>query len=472
MNTIYKVIFNHATQTWVAVSELQKAKSVRKSVKTLAKLTALLSLFHIQDVMAWQTYIAGEGNTETNPTSGVYNVIVGLANTVNGHPADIDYSSTVGTMSSNVFGDNNTVDGHHANAIGGGITVTGERAQGYGDTSTVNGTRALSFGVINNVTGNYSAAFGAHETVTGINSTALGSFNNVTGNYSTALGQNINITVDNAVAIGKDSSNDQENTVSFGNSTNARRLVYVANGVNNTDAVNLQQLNAVNANVDKNTKAVETNKTAIQTNANAISNLDNTKADKTALAETNANVEKNTKAVETNKSEIASNKENIQSNADAISNLATTKANVADVYIKSEVYNKVEMDDKLTSLTGTTPAVINQVNSNQAAISQNRADIQLLNSRVNNNSQRINKLDRKVNHGLAQTAALAGLMQPMGVGKSSITAAVGGYNSATAVAAGMGYRINEKLAVKTGVSFSTSSKGNGVAYNAGISYEW
>ena len=256
--------------------------------------------------------------------------------------------------------------------------------------------------------------------------------------------------------------------------TNKTAIQTNANAISNLDNTKADKtaLAETNANVEKNTKAVETNKTAIQTNANAISNLDNTKADKTALAETNANVEKNTKAVETNKSEIASNKENIQSNADAISNLATTKANVADVYIKSEVYNKVEMDDKLTSLTGTTPAVINQVNSNQAAISQNRADIQLLNSRVNNNSQRINKLDRKVNHGLAQTAALAGLMQPMGVGKSSITAAVGGYNSATAVAAGMGYRINEKLAVKTGVSFSTSSKGNGVAYNAGISYEW
>ena len=40
MNRIFRVIWNHATQSWVAVSELASAKGKTKS-KTMSKLAAL-----------------------------------------------------------------------------------------------------------------------------------------------------------------------------------------------------------------------------------------------------------------------------------------------------------------------------------------------------------------------------------------------------------------------------------------------
>ena len=40
MNKIFRVIWNHATQSWVAVSELASAKGKTKS-KTISKLAAL-----------------------------------------------------------------------------------------------------------------------------------------------------------------------------------------------------------------------------------------------------------------------------------------------------------------------------------------------------------------------------------------------------------------------------------------------
>ena len=40
MNQIFRVIWNHATQSWVAVSELASAKGKTKS-KTISKLAAL-----------------------------------------------------------------------------------------------------------------------------------------------------------------------------------------------------------------------------------------------------------------------------------------------------------------------------------------------------------------------------------------------------------------------------------------------
>ena len=42
MNNIFKVIWNHATQTWTAVGELASAKGKSKSVKLAAISTALL----------------------------------------------------------------------------------------------------------------------------------------------------------------------------------------------------------------------------------------------------------------------------------------------------------------------------------------------------------------------------------------------------------------------------------------------
>lgn len=44
MNNIFKVIWNHATQTWTAVGELASAKGKSKSVKLAVISTALLAV--------------------------------------------------------------------------------------------------------------------------------------------------------------------------------------------------------------------------------------------------------------------------------------------------------------------------------------------------------------------------------------------------------------------------------------------
>ena len=41
MNKIFKVIWNHATQSWTVVSELSKAHKKQSSVKQVAKLSVL-----------------------------------------------------------------------------------------------------------------------------------------------------------------------------------------------------------------------------------------------------------------------------------------------------------------------------------------------------------------------------------------------------------------------------------------------
>jgi trimeric autotransporter adhesin len=71
-----------------------------------------------------------------------------------------------------------------------------------------------------------------------------------TGADATALGNGAMATGANAVALGSGSVADQDNTVSIGAAGSERRLLNLAPGVNGTDAVNMNQLNALQGNVD------------------------------------------------------------------------------------------------------------------------------------------------------------------------------------------------------------------------------
>ena len=76
--------------------------------------------------------------------------------------------------------------------------------------------------------------------------TAIGSFAKAYGQRSTAIGVSavVGEGVTNSVAIGYGSVADEDNVVSVGKSTNSgyRRIVYVDEGINGTDAVNVNQL--------------------------------------------------------------------------------------------------------------------------------------------------------------------------------------------------------------------------------------
>lgn len=86
-------------------------------------------------------------------------------------------------------------------------------------------------------------------------------------------------------------------------------------------------------------------------------------------------------------------------------------------------------------------------------------------------NSKIDVLDKKVNKGFAANAALSGLFQPYGVGKINMTAGVGGYQSESAVAVGVGYRINENVAVKGGIATAVGN-GSSTMYNASVNFEW
>ncbi len=96
---------------------------------------------------------------------------------------------------------------------------------------------------------------------------------------------------------------------------------------------------------------------------------------------------------------------------------------------------------------------------------------------IENNSKRIDNLENSFHEmskrmdGIgAMAAAQASLLQPYGVGKTNITAAVGYYHNANAVAVGLGYRATEHLAFKG--SISATDVNQHLSAGAGVSYEF
>ncbi len=83
---------------------------------------------------------------------------------------------------------------------------------------------------------------GPAASASGTDAIAIGSNAQATQSGSVAIGLNASSTAASSVAIGSGSTNTAANTVSFGSAGNERRLTNVAAGINQTDAVNVGQL--------------------------------------------------------------------------------------------------------------------------------------------------------------------------------------------------------------------------------------
>ncbi|NTZ89061.1 hypothetical protein FCJ61_40400, partial [Burkholderia metallica] len=120
--------------------------------------------------------------------------------------------------------------------VGSGADVAG-KSQGYDSKNWYLGARGL---------GNSAGSLGPTDAAItdGAASVAIGSDSKVSvaADGGVALGVATNVTAKDAVALGAGSVADQGNTVSVGSSTNQRRVVNVAAGTKDADAVNLKQL--------------------------------------------------------------------------------------------------------------------------------------------------------------------------------------------------------------------------------------
>ena len=131
-------------------------------------------------------------------------------------------------------------EGANATALGGGASVKAKQGTAVGYGSKVTGVQGTAFGEQSSAEATGATTFGEGSHAKALNSTALGKEADVeTG-------------ADNSIALGAGSTvwksdlkpTDRNGVVSLGSSSStARRIIHVANGINDTDAATVGQMN-------------------------------------------------------------------------------------------------------------------------------------------------------------------------------------------------------------------------------------
>ncbi|OLV26416.1 YadA-like family protein [Haemophilus parainfluenzae] len=263
MNNIFKVIWNHATQTWTAVGELASAKGKSKSVKLAAISTALLvaaSGVEAANVVSK----AGELGQLSIATDKVTNQFFGndRYKTETGLSANVA-GATVNAYDGIAIG-NGAVSGSSSGTGGNGHVAIGLMAQA--SAGGANGQNAaVALGAYSLATGQGGTAIGAHSIADGLNSTALGKIakanndgatavgTNTTaewqgtalgntaqalGFYATSIGVNSKANSRSSTSIGKEAVVSGENAIGIGTQTkvNGAGTVAVGSGTNVSSA--------------------------------------------------------------------------------------------------------------------------------------------------------------------------------------------------------------------------------------------
>ena len=196
MNNIFKVIWNHATQTWTAVGELASAKGKSKSVKLAAISTALLAVVAGGVQAAEVVYKAEDrgglaiGTTTVSGQfygSADYTAKTGLSKNEAG--AKVNAYDGIAIGNGALSGSNSGTAGNAHVAIGLMSQATGNTANGkVGDGANAQNA-AVALGAYSLATGQGSTALGAHAVANELDSTAVGKVAQAKGQSSTAVGQ-------------------------------------------------------------------------------------------------------------------------------------------------------------------------------------------------------------------------------------------------------------------------------------------
>ena len=218
MNKVFKVIWNHATQTWTAVSELGHAKGKTKS-KKIVKLTALagavLSVVGTAqaavEVGSSSITIKSNNPAADHATKGINNVNIGTgANTFRSEGNNVVSHDAI------AIGTNATGTGDKAVAIGNTANATKENSVALGNSAVASDTNAIAIGQNGQATGNQALAMAANASASGIQAIAIGTDTQSSGGASVAVGKTALATATAAVAVGSDAQATAQNTVAVG----------------------------------------------------------------------------------------------------------------------------------------------------------------------------------------------------------------------------------------------------------------
>ena len=214
--------------------------------------TSAFSVPEIKEGSKTDSIIAGIDNIASEKWSSAF----GHTNTASG-----EFSSAFGFWNkasrefSSAFGAYNIASEYASSAFGDGNTASGRESSAFGHLNLASGKNSLAFGNQYKVTGETSGAFGVGEHEgngvynyinEGNNSYMIGNYNKIASgsNDNFILGNKVSIGagVQNSVVLGNGSASGGSNTVSVGSSSNRRKIVNVADGTDESDAVTLGQV--------------------------------------------------------------------------------------------------------------------------------------------------------------------------------------------------------------------------------------
>lgn len=284
MNKIFKIIWNHTTQSSIVTSELAKGLVKSSSSKNIQKSTAANKMLQISAIMLG---LLGTANVQASTVYG--NNAQASANGataigentqaserrttaigVNAIAQDID-TTAVGTDAqaiaqfSTAIGSNAKAIGNQtialgveayakegaAIAIGKQTNATGQRTVALGDSSTATGLSSTALGVDSKATGNLSTAtgpsarasgalassFGPNAQASGNRSVAVGTMAQASDNNTIAMGTGATASKINAIAIGTSSKASSDQASAFGRNANAEGLSSTSLGANSSAKV-------------------------------------------------------------------------------------------------------------------------------------------------------------------------------------------------------------------------------------------
>ncbi|WP_080428903.1 YadA family autotransporter adhesin [Burkholderia ubonensis] len=256
MNKTYLSIWNAATNTWTAVSETAKSHSKGASRATRKTMIAIALGGVTTGAAMADVCTANDGSRGTLDVTGTCTT---ASSSLNGTRALVATRATLDDTYIQVNGTTTDAkaEGNRSIAIGDGAI-----ARAVGEDA---GQTNIAIGANANTAGGYGQmAFGEGASVTnGASGGAIAIGRNATTtNRGVALGDGATVNGSYSIALGDRSVASDDYTVSVGSETVQRRIVNVADGTADTDAVNVGQMNARLSTTDTQLSTLDSRTTA------------------------------------------------------------------------------------------------------------------------------------------------------------------------------------------------------------------
>lgn len=259
----------------------KKRAALLLTVTALCTASSPFTSFAADPVTASEVNISVKGGTRGLTASGITpgHVYAGASGWSEGAAGDTNSvaigGGQVGSMSSSA-----SVRGQNSVAVGAGASIdvsssqdafNSANATAIGTSSSVSAMQGTAVGYKSKVTGAQGTAMGEQSTAEAAGAATFGEGSHAKAEKSTALGTGANVGdgANNSVALGADStvfnsdltSTDKNGVVSLGSGNAERRIIHVADGVNNTDAATVGQMTTAVANATKNVDDITMNTT-------------------------------------------------------------------------------------------------------------------------------------------------------------------------------------------------------------------